>query len=141
MYVFNYYFIYWISPIIKKFCILPFLYLEKHVFICNKLIFVLTGGGDLPDSKYLREHYVSLIKKDYDENLKEFLEDKKLIVLCDETTNTKGEAAFLVLFKILPTLDNVDPFLVVAGVKILTAVNGDETSKAILQVIFSLIFL
>ncbi|KAK3918165.1 CGG triplet repeat-binding protein 1 [Frankliniella fusca] len=94
------------------------------------------GGGDLPNSKWLRQHYLPLIKKDYDEEIKKGLQNKKIAILCDETTNRKGEAAFIVLFQILPDDENTDPNLIVAGVKILNNCNGDETSKALLQVMF-----
>jgi len=98
-------------------------------------IFVVRiGGGDLPKSKWLRKHYLPLIKKDYDEEIKEYLKGKKINILCDETTNKNGEAAFLVLFQILPDDMNTVPSIIVAGVKILSACTGDETSKALLQV-------
>lgn len=89
----------------------------------------------MPGIKTIREKYIPLIEEDYNQNLKEYLKDKKLIVLCDETTNRKGEAAFIILFKILPSKANVEPVIVVAGVKILEAANGDQTSKTILRVI------
>lgn len=94
----------------------------------------MTGGGDLPNSKWLRKHYLPLIKKDYDEEIKETLKGRKINILCDETTNKIGEAAFLVLFEILPDDKNPEPCLIVAGVKILSACTGAETSKALLQV-------
>lgn len=60
---------------------------------------------------------------------------KKIAVLCDETINRKGKAAFIILFKILPTDDNPELLLVVTAVKILSACTRDQTSKAILMVI------
>lgn len=88
----------------------------------------------MPTVKVLRKRYIPLIKKEYDEKLKEYLKDRKLIVLCNETTNKKGEAAFIILFKVLPSKENVEPVIVVGGVKILQATNGDETAKTILKV-------
>lgn len=95
---------------------------------------MLTGSGDLPSAAWLRSHYLPIIKKDYDEELKKSLQGRKIAVLTDETTNRKGEAALIILFLVLPDTENPDPLLIVAAVKILMATTGDETSKAILHV-------
>lgn len=57
--------------------------------------------------------------------------------MCDKTTNRRGEAVFLTLFKILPSESDPHTSLFVASVKILPDVNGDQTSKAVLQVSFT----
>lgn len=54
---------------------------------------------------------------------------KKITILCDETINRKGKAAFIILFKILPTDDNPELLLVVTAVKILSACTRDQTSN------------
>lgn len=98
------------------------------------LICVCLGGGDLPSARTLRDKYVPMIKKEFDETLKAKLKGRKIAVLCDETTNRKGEAAFVTLFKVLPSTEETECFLMVASVKILSAANADQTSKAIIQV-------
>ncbi|XP_034253658.1 CGG triplet repeat-binding protein 1-like [Thrips palmi] len=53
----------------------------------------MPGSGDLPGSAWLRSHYLPKIKADYDEELKETLKGRKVVVLTDETTNRKGDPA------------------------------------------------
>lgn len=88
----------------------------------------------MPAARYLRKKYLPLIKGEYDANLKAKLVGKKIVVMSDETTNRKGEAALVTLFKIMPSEEDLEPMIVVASVKVLETCTGDQTSKAILQV-------
>lgn len=74
------------------------------------------------------------IKEEFDQNITGMLKDKDVVVMCDETTNRKGDAVFITAFKILPTEANADPILVVPSVEVLTTCSGDTTSKAIIKV-------
>ncbi|XP_034243977.1 uncharacterized protein LOC117646833 [Thrips palmi] len=93
------------------------------------------GSGDLPSAQQLRDKYVPLLKEEYDDYLKDKVKGKKIVVLCDETTNRRGQAVFLTLFKVLPSKENPTSQLFVASVKILENANADECSKAILQTV------
>lgn len=75
-----------------------------------------------------------MLKTDYDEKMKKLITGRNIAVLCDETTNRKEEAAFITLFKVLPTESCEDPLLFVASVKVLSACNADMTCKAIMEV-------
>ncbi|KAJ1519192.1 hypothetical protein ONE63_011202 [Megalurothrips usitatus] len=97
----------------------------------------IPGGGDLPSARTLRDKYVPLLKKEFDEKLEAKLKGRKIAVLCNETTNRKGEAAFVTIFEVLPSAEETECFLMVASVKILSAANADTTSKAIIQVNFN----
>lgn len=99
------------------------------------MLLFLLGGGDLPSVRTLRDKYVPIIKKDYDAAIAAKLRDRRYTVLCDETTNRKGEAVLVTLLKALPTATDPEPFLVVGSVKVLIACNADQCSKAIIQVI------
>ncbi|KAK3929770.1 Regulator of nonsense transcripts 1-like protein [Frankliniella fusca] len=55
----------------------------------------MPGSGDLPTARWLREKYEPLIKTEYDEKMKELSKGRNIAVLCDETTNRKGEAVFI----------------------------------------------
>lgn len=102
---------------------------------------LLLGSGDIPDAQTLREKYLPLLKEEYDEELKSKLRGRKVVVLSDETTNRKGEAVLLTLFKTLPSKDDPECHLFVASVKVLPTTNADECSKVILQVSVSVWFL
>ncbi|CAH0552502.1 unnamed protein product [Brassicogethes aeneus] len=91
------------------------------------------SSGDLPNAQQLREKYVPLLKEEYDVFLRSTLKGKKIVVMCDDTTNRKGEAIFLILFKVLPSAGDVDSQIFVASVNILETVNADQCSKTILQ--------
>ncbi|KAK3926560.1 CGG triplet repeat-binding protein 1, partial [Frankliniella fusca] len=91
------------------------------------------GGGDIVSSYWMREKYLPEIKAAYDADIKTMLKEKDIIVMCDESTNRKGEAVFITCFKILPTITNSSPLLVIASVDVLTACNGDTTSKSIIK--------
>ncbi|XP_034232068.1 uncharacterized protein LOC117640011 [Thrips palmi] len=90
----------------------------------------IPGGGDLPSVRTLRDKYVPILKAEYDDTIRKKLE---LAVLCDETTNRKGEAVLVTLLKCLPSETEPEPFIVVGSVKILSACNADQVSKAIIQ--------
>lgn len=82
-----------------------------------------------------------MIKEEQDRKLKEAFKDKPLIVHVDETTDRKGQAVFITLFRILPNQSCVTPKLLVAGVTTLTSCNAQQTAQAILQVIFIIIII
>jgi len=74
------------------------------------------------------------VREEYDEKIRQLIKDKHITILCDETTNRKGEAVFLTMYKILPSEDNIEPILVVASVDVLPVCNADQCCKAVMEV-------
>ncbi|KAJ8888877.1 hypothetical protein PR048_008371 [Dryococelus australis] len=66
-----------------------------------------------------------------EEKVKAIFKDQSVVVLCDETTNTKGECVFVILFKIV--FGNSDPKLVAASVKVLNSTNAIVCSRAVVE--------
>ncbi|XP_063232447.1 uncharacterized protein LOC134536601 [Bacillus rossius redtenbacheri] len=91
------------------------------------------GGGQLPCVKTLRETYVPKIQEAAEEQWIKSIEGQDIVILCDETTDKKGQCVFVVLFKTLQASDS--QILLVAGVKILENSNASECSRAILEVL------
>lgn len=77
------------------------------------------------------------MKDEFEEKLKETVKDKPVIIHCDETTDRKGQAVFITLFKILPNEFCAESKLVVAGVTVLSTCNAQQCSQAIMKVIYS----
>lgn len=98
-----------------------------------KTTFLIKGAGNLPSVKWIRKKIVPKIKAEEEKSWKELV-DQNIEVKCDETTDRRGEAIFLTLFKILPKNSASPPKLMVASVTELSAVNNLTTSQAILQV-------
>lgn len=103
------------------------------------MIIIIIDGGSIASVKWLRENYVPKIKFNYEEATKNVLKGKQVVVMCDESTNRKGEAVFLVIFKILPSQENLEPLMVIAAAEILETCSGDTCCKSIMKVNFSFI--
>lgn len=67
--------------------------------------------------------------------MKEALNQKRVCILCDETTDRKGQCVFIVLVKVLECGDSTVQKLFVGGVKVLQNANASECSQAIVSVI------
>ncbi|XP_063225163.1 protein polybromo-1 isoform X3 [Bacillus rossius redtenbacheri] len=93
----------------------------------------ISCGGQLPCVKTLRETYVPKIQEAAEEQWIKSIEGQDIVILCDETTDKKGQCVFVVLFKTLQASDS--QILLVAGVKILENSNASECSRAILEVL------
>lgn len=99
---------------------------------------MISGANDLPTADWVRQHYLSKIRLESEEDLRKAVKDKPIVVLCDETTDKTGKAVFVTLFKILPCDSSAEPSLHIAGATHLDDVNGETTSKTIIQVGVSL---
>lgn len=82
----------------------------------------------------MRQRYLPKIKAEYDQDIKAMLKDKDIAIMCDETTNRKGEAVFIIMFKILPCEANAEPVIVIPAVDVLETCDGDTTCNAIIKV-------
>lgn len=103
----------------------------------------MLGAGDLRSS-WIRKNYILKFRDDNDKNIREAVQDKKIILLCDESTDRTGKAVFITLFKLLPSNSKRTCQLFTTGATVLTIseVTGEQTSKTIIQVIdINLIFL
>jgi len=69
--------------------------------------------------------------------VKKAVNNRSIVVQCDETTDRKGQAVFIIIFKILPNDDTTECKLLVAAVTVLDACTGELCSKAVIQVISS----
>lgn len=98
-----------------------------------KLGMFLSGSGDIPTAKVLREVYVPKIAKERCSELKKSLANQKVVIMCDETTDRKGRCIFIILLRILTGTGEQRVF--VGSVKELENANGTECSRAILSTV------
>ncbi|XP_063234984.1 uncharacterized protein LOC134537934 [Bacillus rossius redtenbacheri] len=103
----------------------------NHPAIREWLNEYVKGSGDLPQAHTLRTTYLQSLKMEEEEKVKLAVKDQQVVVLCDETTNRRGECVFVVLFKVL--LASGDSKLLVAGVKVLSNANSTECSRAVVE--------
>lgn len=103
--------------------------------IINDSFLFSSGAGNFPSEYWLRESVVPKIKSDEEEEWIEKIAGHDIIVHCDESTDRRGRAIFIVLFRILPKNSSSKPILMVAGVSELTAPNAQQCCQSIIQVI------
>lgn len=101
--------------------------------IYGSLFFFFSGAGDLPAADTLRKTYLPKVREQEEAALKEIVKGKQVSILCDETTDRKGQCVFLVLIKLLEC--SAQSQLYVGGVKILSNANATECARAIVEVI------
>lgn len=89
----------------------------------------------MPSAGRLREGYVPEIMSEEEARLKVAVKDQRVSILCDETTDRKGQCVFIVLIKVLGCGDHSVQKLYVGGVKILKNANATECSQAIVGVV------
>lgn len=73
--------------------------------------------------------------KEEEARMKAAVKDQRVSILCDETTDRKGQCVFMVLVKVLGCGDATVQKLYVGGVKILKNANATECSQAIVDVV------
>ncbi|KAJ8885488.1 hypothetical protein PR048_011686 [Dryococelus australis] len=66
----------------------------------------IQGSGDLSAANVLREGYVPKIGCEEELRLKAVVKDQRVLILCDETTDRKGQCVFVVLIKVLGCRDD-----------------------------------
>lgn len=92
------------------------------------------GAGDIPTARVLRETYLPKIGEASCEQVKRAVENQKVVLLADETTDKMGRCIFIIFVRILTTSASGER-LFVGGVKELDCANGTECSRAILSVL------
>lgn len=98
------------------------------------MLIIIIDGGSIASTKWLRENYVPQIKSNYEKAIKNVMKGKQIVVMCDESTNRKGEAVFLVIFKILPSQENSESLMLIAAAEILETCSGDTCCKTVIKV-------
>ncbi|KAJ8893392.1 hypothetical protein PR048_005983 [Dryococelus australis] len=93
----------------------------------------IKGAGDLPTATTLRSSYMNILKMEEEAKIKEAQKDHAIVILCDETTNHKGECVFVVMFRIL--LASGEHKMLVAGAKVLNNANSTECSRAVVDIL------
>ncbi|KAJ8868142.1 hypothetical protein PR048_031951 [Dryococelus australis] len=88
-------------------------------------------AGDVPNATILRSSYMNILKMEEESKIKEAVKDQAIVILCDETTNRKGECVFVVLFRIL--LASGEHKMLVAGTKVLNNADSTECSRAVVD--------
>lgn len=90
----------------------------------------IEGAGDLPCVKTLREKYVPKLAQEREDSLKDLVRNRKVFILSDETTDSKGRCVFVVLFKIF--FDKLeDPVLKVASVSFLEKADATTCTQVL----------
>ncbi|KAJ8867141.1 hypothetical protein PR048_033005 [Dryococelus australis] len=91
------------------------------------------GAGDLPNPTTLCASYMNILKMEEESKIKEAVKDQAIVMLCDETTNHKGECVFVVLFRIILASD--EHKMLVAGAKVLNNANSTEYSRTVVDIL------
>ncbi|KAJ8883566.1 hypothetical protein PR048_015410 [Dryococelus australis] len=91
------------------------------------------GAGDIPTAGVLREIYLPKIGEASCDQVKRAVENQKVVLLANETTDKKGRFIFIILICILTSASGDRLF--VGGVTELDNANGTECSCAILSVL------
>lgn len=87
----------------------------------------------MPNADTLRSSYVPKVREEQESLLKNAVLGKFVGIMCDETTDRKGQCIFIVLIKILEC--NSEPKMYVGGVKTLKSADHKECCRAILDVL------
>ncbi|KAJ8868036.1 hypothetical protein PR048_031845 [Dryococelus australis] len=71
----------------------PCMHLFLQIFRYRNLITQLSGNGagDLPNATTPRSSYMNILKIEEESKIKEVVKDQAIVIICDETTNRKGE--------------------------------------------------
>lgn len=104
------------------------------ILVLSFLFFLFIGAGDLPQANTCRKNYIPVVRAEHEEKVKAAVREKKVVIHCDETTNRKGEAVFIILFRVLPA-ETLSSNLYVASVSILQNADSQECCQAINSVI------
>ncbi|XP_046404867.1 uncharacterized protein LOC124170212 [Ischnura elegans] len=91
----------------------------------------IPGAGDLPSADMMRKTYIPQVREEEEAFMRQKVKDQQVSILCDETTDRKGQCVFLVLIKILECSDSSK--LYVGGAKILSNANATECGRAIMD--------
>lgn len=119
---------------VKHTLCLSHLHKKQNISVLHLNNFIVTGAGDLPKSEWLRQNYVPKAQEEYEAKVKEAVKNENLVIHCDETTDRKGQAVFVMILKTLPK-DSSCPRLFVVGCKVLQNANSQECSQALVKML------
>lgn len=89
------------------------------------------GSGDLPGANTLQSDYLPKCGEERRESIKESIKDKPLVVVADETSDTKGRCVFAVLLRTITPTEKQEVFL--ASCSFLDVANGTSCCQAIID--------
>ena len=89
------------------------------------------GSGDLPCADRIRQHYIPIIGLKKVEQLKQIVKNKKLFIMCDETTDKSGNCVFNILFRLLEATDHQGVHLAASAV--LDKASGSTCTQSIVD--------
>lgn len=87
----------------------------------------------MPKATTLSRSVAPRICQEEETRIAQTVKDKKVVILCEETTDKRGQCILVVLLKVL-TASEQQTFLV-GGVKELRNANATECSRAVIEVI------
>ncbi|CAG2057325.1 unnamed protein product [Timema podura] len=91
------------------------------------------GGGDLPKAETIRSVWIPEVNKSQEDNIKNNVKNQQVAILCDETTDRKGQCVFVILLKTLRADSKQSLF--VGAVKVLQNASATECSRALVDTI------
>jgi hypothetical protein len=102
-----------------------------HVAIRGWMNSYVKGSGDLPSASRLRQHYIPLIGAKKESSIRDLIKGKRVVIMCDETTDKGGRCVFNILLRTLDPSSQQTTSL--AASVILDAANGNNCANAIVD--------
>lgn len=87
----------------------------------------------MPHADTLRSKYIPAIGRQHLVEVQDAVKEKPVVIMCDETTDRKGQCVFVVLIR--PLISTESPKTYVGGVKILENATAAECARAVLNVV------
>nr|CAD7431757.1 unnamed protein product [Timema monikensis] len=91
------------------------------------------GGGDLPRAETIRSVWIPEVNQSQEDNIKDNVKNQQVAILCDETTDRKGQCVFVILLKTLRADSKQSLF--VGAVKVLQNASATECLRALVDTI------
>nr|CAD7428283.1 unnamed protein product [Timema monikensis] len=91
------------------------------------------GGGDLPKAETIRSVWIPEVNQSQEDNIKDNVKNQQVAILCDETTDRKGQCVFVILLKTLRADSKQSLF--VGAVKVLQNASATECLRALVDTI------
>nr|CAD7403808.1 unnamed protein product [Timema poppensis] len=91
------------------------------------------GGEDLPKAETIRSVWIPEVNQSQEDNIKDNVKNQQVAILCDETTDRKGQCVFVILLKTLHADSKQSLF--VGAVKVLQDASATECLRALVDTI------
>lgn len=107
-------------------------------FIIFNFFRYIPGSGDLPAGRTLRQNFVQPVGEEMKQELKERMKGVPIVIVVDETSDSRGRCVLAVLFRTVAEAATQDVFLVnclfldkATGSTVCQAINGSITTYGI----------